>query len=359
MKRQRVIRDFEAGGNLDLFLVTSVAAVLLIRLFLQLTGFPQLGNDSLHIAHMLWGGLLMLVAVVILLSFIGRGGHKLAAILGGAGFGAFIDEVGKFVTQDNDYFFRPTPSIIYIVMILTYLGIRWIHTRPPRSPIEYFVNALQEVQQIAVGDLDSRERERALSYLARCNSSNPLVAGLQRVIHGSDVVDPPNPNLVSRVRNRARDFYRSIGEKRWFTGVVVAFFVGQLVVQMLHLFVLLVFDKSWFNILIRRSLDTLGTASTYISYFEISIIAFSSLAAVFVAIGAWQIRRSRLSAFHNFQRSILVSLFLIQPLMFYRDQWSALIGLTFDIGVFAALRFIIEREQLSAIEPIVPQEESP
>jgi hypothetical protein len=359
MKRQRVIRDFEAGGNLDLFLVTSVAAVLLIRLFLQITGFPQLGNDSLHIAHMLWGGLLMLVAVIILLSFIGRSGHKLAAVLGGAGFGTFIDEVGKFVTQDNDYFFSPTPAIIYIVMILTYLGIRWIHTRPPRTNIEYFVNALQEVQQIAVGDLDSRERDRALSYLAHCNSPNPLVDGLRRLIHGSDVVDPPRPGPITRMRTKARDFYRAIGEKRWFTGVVVAFFVGQLVVQMLHIFFLLVFDKSWLTALMRRSLDTLGSASTHISYFELSLMAFSALAAIFVAIGAWQIRRCRLSAFHNFLRSILVSLFLIQPLMFYRDQWSALIGLAFDIVVFVALRFIIEREQLSAIESTVSQEASP
>lgn len=359
MNPQRVIRDFEAGGNLDLFLVTSVAAVLLIRLFLQITGFPQLGNDSLHIAHMLWGGLLMLVAVVILLSFIGRGGHKLAAVLGGAGFGTFIDEVGKFVTQDNDYFFRPTPAIIYIVMILTYLGIRWIHTRPPRSRIEYFVNALQEVQQIAVGDLYSNERDRALNYLARCDSSNPMVAGLRRFISGSEVVDPPKLNLFTRVRTGARNFYRSIGEKHWFTGVVVAFFTGQLLVQILHMFFLLALDKSWLNILMRRSLDSLGTANTRISYFELSLIAFSSLAAVFVAIGAWQIRHSRISAFHNFQRSILVSLFLIQPLMFYRDQWSALIGLTFDIVVFAVLRFIIEREHLSAIQPIVSQEESP
>ncbi len=37
---------------------------------------PELGGHGLHIAHLLWGGF-------------------------------FIDELGKFITQDNDYFFKP------------------------------------------------------------------------------------------------------------------------------------------------------------------------------------------------------------------------------------------------------------
>ena len=38
----------------------------------------------------------------------GQTRQALAAIVGGAGFGTFIDELGKFITSDNDYFFRPT-----------------------------------------------------------------------------------------------------------------------------------------------------------------------------------------------------------------------------------------------------------
>jgi len=37
----KLIRDFEAGEHLDLFLVTAVTTVLLIRLFLKLTVFPN------------------------------------------------------------------------------------------------------------------------------------------------------------------------------------------------------------------------------------------------------------------------------------------------------------------------------
>lgn len=345
MQHRKFIRDFEAGGNLDLFLVTAVAAVLLIRLFLQLTGFPQLGGDTLHIAHMLWGGLLMLLSIIVLLSFVGNTGHKLSAIIGGAGFGMFIDEVGKFVTQDNDYFFQPAISIIYIVFILTYIGVRWLHNSGTRTPLEYLVNALQEAQEIATEDLDENERDRALEYLSHCDPEQPLVKGLTSLMHQSTVVSPAQPDLFSRVKSATLGFYRRLVNKPWFSSMVILVFVGQLLIQILNIFVLLVFKKSWLEFLLRRPIETLGTGSTHISYFEGTMIVFGLSSAVLVALGVWQIRRSRLRAFQMFLRSILVSIFFIQPLMFYRDQWSALIGLAFDILMFVALRYMIQHEQ--------------
>jgi hypothetical protein len=347
MQRKKFIRDFEAGGHLDLFLVTAVAAVLLIRLFLQLTGFPQLGNSTLHVAHMLWGGLGMLVAIVILLSFVGRTGNKLSAVIGGAGFGAFIDEVGKFVTQDNDYFFQPAISIMYVVFILTYIAIRWLHSARRRTTQEYLVNALQETQKVAGGDLDLDERDRALRYLEQCDPNDPLVRGLDRLFRESELVSATSPDVFSRAKSIAVRFYRRIVAKPWFGGAVVLFFVGQLAIQIAHSIALLVFHKSWLEVLIRRPIEKLGTTDTHITYFQLSIALFSLLAAVLVAAGAWQIRKSRLRAYQLFQKSILVSIFFVQPLMFYRDQWSALIGLTFDIVVLVALRFTIEREELT------------
>src|ERR1043166_5558121 len=92
----------------DTFLVTAVLTVLALRVYLAAAHYPQLGGDGLHIAHVLWGGLLMAVAIGILLSLLSRQSHLIAAVIGGAGFGLFIDELGKFLPSDNNYFFKPT-----------------------------------------------------------------------------------------------------------------------------------------------------------------------------------------------------------------------------------------------------------
>ena len=36
---------------LDTFLVSAIAAIVVIRIFLEATGYPQLGGGGLHIAH--------------------------------------------------------------------------------------------------------------------------------------------------------------------------------------------------------------------------------------------------------------------------------------------------------------------
>ena len=51
----RFARSIYGEDLLENFLISAVTAVLLVRLFLYLTGYPQLGGAGLHIAHLLWG----------------------------------------------------------------------------------------------------------------------------------------------------------------------------------------------------------------------------------------------------------------------------------------------------------------
>src|SRR6478752_8864307 len=115
------LRNDDGMLFLESFIVAAVASVLAIRWFLALTGFPRVGEGGLHIAHMLWGGALMLIALLLLFAYLDRPIQHVAAIVAGLGFGTFIDEIGKFVTADNDYFFRPSVALIYVVLVVLFI----------------------------------------------------------------------------------------------------------------------------------------------------------------------------------------------------------------------------------------------
>jgi hypothetical protein len=338
VSRRRFLRDLQAGRYLDLFLVAAVASVLAIRFGLHVAGYPRISPGALHIAHMLWGGLLMLVALVILFSFIGRRVHDLAALLGGVGFGTFIDEVGKFVTQDNDYFYRPAISLIYISFILLYLATRSIHRRREATPEEYLVNALQELEEIALRELDEEERERALRYLDRSDPEDPLVPVLRQLIQDARTVPVNRPGAHLRLWAWAVEYYRRLATLPLFGRAIIILFVGQLVVK-LGAVLAIALD-------VAPAMDALGLE-------EQSVVAFAQLgstwlSAVLVAIGVYRIRGSRLEGLRWFQRSILVSIFLTQVFVFYQHEWAALGGLTLDLLLFFALGFMIERERSAA-----------
>lgn len=126
--------------RIDTFVIAGVVTVFGTRAYLAMTGYPQIGNSSLHIAHVLFGGMFLVVAFLLLL-LSERPNKLLAALLGGIGFGLFIDEIGKFVTQDSNYFYEPAVGIMYIAFLLIWFTSRLIIVRiegaPFLSPAEW------------------------------------------------------------------------------------------------------------------------------------------------------------------------------------------------------------------------------
>src|SRR2546430_1112921 len=165
------IRNLRAGELLERFLVSAVAALLAVRFFLGLTGFPRLGGGGLHLANMLWGGGLLVAALLVLLGYVGQRVRRTAAVVGGIGFGLFIYELGKFITSDNNYFFRPAIALIYVIFVLLFLWWRSLERHRTWSEETYLANALMLLQDTALHDLDPGEKYRLLQWLRR---SGPL-----------------------------------------------------------------------------------------------------------------------------------------------------------------------------------------
>ena len=332
-KRRFFIRNIQAGNHLEIFLISAVAAILVIRGFLELTGYPKLGNDDLHIAHMLWGGLLMLVSIIILLTFLGKTAENFSAIVGGIGFGTFIDEVGKFVTQDNNYFYEPSVAIMYAIFILIFLIFRGIQAGWHRSQMEYLMNAIRELEEIALHDLDNEEKKRIQEYLSKSNPGDPLVMELENVLTHTDLVPVPSPGWFWQLKDFLRSRYRKITYLKRFHRVVVLFFIFEALASFSYVIKLVIFEQSG--------------ELTFVDWAQ---LISSMVSALFVLWGIAFIRKSRLVAFRMFERSILVSIFVTQVFVFYEEQFGAIVGLIADLLILMALRFMIEHEERSLIE---------
>lgn len=126
-----------AERALILVIVSFVIAVVGTRWFLQATGYPQVGGGELHVAHMLWGGLMLIAAALLGLVVQAGWVTTLSAILTGAGTGLFIDEVGKFITASNDYFYPLAAPLIYglfLSLMLLLVAVRQRRSGGPAAP---------------------------------------------------------------------------------------------------------------------------------------------------------------------------------------------------------------------------------
>ncbi len=345
LKSQMFFRRIDAVNYLEYFLVSAIAAVLIIRLFLELTGYPQVGGDTLHIAHMLWGGLFMLVALILLFSFIGRVIENISAIIGGIGFGTFIDEIGKFITQDNDYFFQPSVALIYLVFILIYLVIRAIHRNSEYSAQEYLLNALREIEELAINDLDADEKKRAIDYLDRSGYQAPLADSMKKVLLETTVRSIPPDNLYQKTKVYIRSAYQNIAVLPAFKYAIIAFFLFQFITQFSFIVILIFFKGAgWEKILNLQVFQDIIDKSGRLSFVEGAEILSASISGIFTFLGIWLLPKSRIRAYRMFERSILISIFVTQVFVFYKEQFGALVGLILNIFILLGVQFMISRE---------------
>jgi hypothetical protein len=210
----RIRKPVRRRGSETYVLVTLLsfaASVGATRLFLELTGYPQLGSGELHIAHVLWGGLFLFSASLLLLILANRWVYILASVLAGAGVGLFIDEVGKFITQSNNYFHPVAAPIIYAFFLITVLIYLRVRRQPKFDPREELYLVFGELGEVLDHDLEPDERLRLEAQLSRIientSSSNyaSLAESLLIFLHSSNLqVAPERTGALERALHGLR-----------------------------------------------------------------------------------------------------------------------------------------------------------
>ena len=345
----RLPRRVDLASLLDTLLICAITTILIVRTELYLTNYPQIGGHGLHIAHLLWGGLLMVISLAIVLAFVVPAARQVAAVAGGIGFGLFIDEVGKFVTADNNYFFKPSAAIIYCVFVVAFVAVRQLERARAFTMREYLLNAIELVKDVPMRRMGEERRERAAALLERADQSDPLVPLLRQMLDDPRSLHPrprwPGARLVSSLRARFLAAVERPGFQRLMI-VLIALWVLALLIQLAGLAAFTTPSAEPGEVFRLGSHVTNVPLSSSDRGFVRWALFISTLVAVALALAGLLrlVQGRRKAALTLLERALLVSIFLIQVFAFAHSQFTAAIGLFIDVGLFAAVRTMLAQE---------------
>jgi len=344
IKIRSAVRRDSAEDYLLVSLISFGVTVIAIRVFLQLTGFPQLGNDVLHIAHALWGALLLFIAVLLPLAYANRWALQISALMSGVGIGLFIDEVGKFITQTNDYFFPPALALIYgFFLIIVFINL---HFRRPdkEDPRQAMYHVLEGLQDAVDGDLDTAEAARIEAQLAISRQSDKdEIANLAEAI--SHYLKREKDNLLPAKQDRLSKAGKWIDE----TGQKLGHQRHRNIISVV-LVIWVIFAIAYIALLIAGvpSLD-----SQIVQWRDL-------LVAIQVVIGGLMIvsvikwfTANEAQGLNYAVLGSLVSLIALQTLYFYLSQFAAIVNALFQLA-FLLLLIAYRRWYLrdQSLEPV-------
>ena len=318
----------QAGGYILTSLVGFVATVIVTRAFLELTGYPQIGNSVLHIAHALWGGLLLIIAVYLPLAYANRWALQASAVLSGIGVGLFIDEIGKFITQTNDYFFLPALPLIYgfvLLNILVYLYIRRPHSENDRCAMYHVLEGLQNFLD---GNLDATTREQIEAQLAIAGGSNRAeFASLANAI--SDYLQKENERLPEAkigFWKRIINWINTIGlrfGRRKHRGIISVALIGWVILVV-----------GYISVIVQGGTNL----DLQVLQWRVPLIGIQVVVGILliVALLFWLAQKEDLGLKFGVG-GFLVSLVALQLLYFYISQFSAITATLLQLGLLQLL----------------------
>jgi hypothetical protein len=314
-----------AGGvsYLRLLAVAGITTVLVTRAYLAMAGYPQLGSGALHIAHVLWGGLLMLAALVAALLFVGGAAHVWAALLGGVGLGLFVDEVGKFVTKSNDYFYRPAAGIVYLVFAGLLVLTSLIRRPPPLDSGARLANAAELAAIGLISCLTAKQRRTAEQLITERDDESSRA--VQQLLAAAPVREP---SLLQGLVRRPVAVTRWLADRYWFIVIVILLFLASECV------VAVVFGVQAMLIASGHPAEP-GTETGAI--LASAVTRTLSAALTIVGIAKW--RRDRLAGYRWLRTAALVGLLVTQLFNFTDSQFRAVAELPFNLLVLALVSY--------------------
>lgn len=368
----------------EMYFISATVTVIGIRLFLYYTGYPKLGGGGLHIAHLLWGGLFMFVSQNMSFFFIGRRVKRFCALLGGVGFGFFIDEIGKFLTDDNDYFFQPTTTILYIIFCVCLLFLHYIE--PIYSSVsrysakEKLANVLELLSIYSTTGvtkdtlllLEELLTTYEFSDEPKEEPNNLLVIHLREYIESEFLLRAKyKEHRYLRIRRWLSKNYKAIITKSYSIFLINTFFFAQFFILLSDIIRSIDFSIYTSNSFTQfkyplhevslrpssASLSSFPSSSSTKTFFkttktqELAFRDILKLCSAFVSFyfilyGILTLNKNRYKAFYFFRKSLFIKLLVTNSIiLYYQNQNRAIFEVILTLLLIASTTFIIIQEK--------------
>ena len=340
----------DASESILTVMIWAIFSLLLVRIYLKLTGYPQIGHGSWHISHALFGGMIMTVGTMVSLTLQGNKVKKFAAGVFGFGLGWFIDEIGKYLTRDYNYFFRPAVLIIYIFFVIMFLIYRYLERTRAKSNETIFYSVLHNLEEVINDDLEKREKKTIVKKLKMVIGSSEgnlklMAVELLSAVRKMKVKEDRKSSGISvwmrKIFNLSYD--RIFKRKAVVYGLLAyaIYFSVDKIIDILRIGTsgqkMMMIQKFY------EDYNFFGKSDIYMIVFQ---MVFDMAASILFLIGVryfWVGKRIRGVRF--FKYGLYVSIFLVSIFKFYFEQFSGL----YEVIIAITLLYVLNRYQRDGV----------
>jgi len=331
----------EASEYIAWMMMWAVVSLLGTRLYLNLKNWPIIGGEVWHIAHILWGGLGMLIGGLVNFMFYGKRAKRISATISGLGLGLFIDEAGKFLSRDNDYFFQPAVMVMYVIFMGLFLIYKYVERHQIKSEATLLHSILEDFEDIIRDDLDTGEKERLIERIEKLAKSEnrtylKVYNGLRKIVDEVEAKEIPNTNRLVLMYKNSKDWVmKKILNKRYFKATLLLFAGLYIIRWVWDAGIVMLTEKKLFDVF-------LGDYEYFLSvdgWFLGAKVVFDGITAVLLGLGIQaMLFRKRKRALVMFEYGILINIFLSSVFRFYFEQFAGLVDLAIDVAILAYIQ---------------------
>lgn len=346
-KDRSLIQRRRSADYLLITLLSFGFSVGATRLLLEITGFPQLGSGNLHIAHVLWGGLFLFIASLLPIIYVNEWIIALSAMISGLGVGLFIDEVGKFITQTNDYFYPSAAPLVYVLFLLTVFIFAQVKFNRRSSTRRIFYEVMEGLTEILDRDLsedEALEIQKKLGVIIARNDVPELSQLAQNIFHyfASDKkrLVPQDPAFLEKIKSDFQ-YFETIHVSR--NRLKIAAVIGLFGWAAWSIFSpISYFSSSKDPILLQHLLDQLInqkliTNASGLTWFQAKVLLEGGTGVLaFISALLIGFKKEKAGIWLGIA-DMLVALTIVNLLIFYFDQFSTILLAAYQFILFSIL----------------------